>query len=97
MNARIVLGQVQIDKNDEAVGVYRESIVPAAKEQKGYKNAFLLTDPQTGKFISITIWETEADMNAGENSGYYQEQLGKIGAFFASPPSMEHYEVSVQG
>ncbi len=96
MNARIVLGQIQIDKRDEAIGVYKESIVTAAKEQNGYKNAFLLTDSATGKFISITLWETEADMTAGEASGYYQEQVGKLGAFFASPPTMEHYEVSVQ-
>jgi heme-degrading monooxygenase HmoA len=97
MNARIVLGQIQVDKKDEAIGVYRESVVLAAKEQNGYKNAILLTDSETGKFISVTLWETEADMNAGEASGYYKEQLGKLGAFFAGPPTMEHYEVSVQG
>ena len=97
MNARIVLGQIQIDKRDEASGVYKESIVTAAKEQNGYKNAFLLTDSATGKFISITLWETEADMTAGEASGYYQEQIAKLGALFASPPTLEHYEVSVQG
>ena len=97
MNARIVLGQIQIDKRDEAIGVYKESIVTAAKEQNGYKNAFLLTDSATGKFISITLWETEADMTAGEASGYYQEQIAKLGALFASPPTLEHYEVSVQG
>ena len=96
MNARIVLGQIQIDKRDEAIGVYKESIVTAAKEQNGYKNAFLLTDSATGKFISITLWETEADMTAGEASGYYQEQIAKLGALFASPPTLEHYEVSVQ-
>ncbi len=96
MNARIVMGQTQIDKKDEAVVIYRDSIVSAAKEQNGYKNAFLLTDSETGKFISITLWETEADMTAGEASGYYQEQIAKLGALFASPPTMEHYEVSVQ-
>ena len=95
MNARIVMGQIQVDKRDEAIGVYRDSIVSAAKEQNGYKNAILLTGSDTGKFISITLWETEADMNAGEASGYYEEQVSKLGAFFASPPTMEHYEVSV--
>jgi len=96
MNARIVSGQIQVDKRDEAIGIYRDSVVAAAKEQNGYRNAFLLTDSETGKFISITFWETEADMTAGEASGYYKEQLGKIGVFFTGPPTMEHYEVSVQ-
>ena len=35
MNARIVLGQIQVDKRDEAIGVYRNNIVSAAKEQNG--------------------------------------------------------------
>jgi heme-degrading monooxygenase HmoA len=96
MNARIVLGQIQVDKKDEAFGVYKESVVSAAKEQNGYKNVLLLTDSETGKFISVTLWETEAAMTAGEASGYYQEQLGKLGAFFTGPPTMEHYEVSIQ-
>lgn len=96
MNARVVLGQVQVDKRDEAVAAYRDSIVPAAKEQRGFKNAYLLTDTSTGKFISVTFWETEADLMAGESSGYYKEQLGKLAAFFAGQPTMEHYEVSVQ-
>ena len=97
MNARVVLGQVQVDKRNEAIDVYRDSVVPAAREQKGFQNAMLLTDPETGKFISVTMWDSEADMKAGETSGYYQEQLGKIAALFAGPPTMEHYEVSVQG
>ena len=35
-------------------------------------------------------------MEAGESSGYYQEQIGKFGYIFAGPPSREHYELSVE-
>jgi heme-degrading monooxygenase HmoA len=81
---------------EEAVGIYRDSVVPAAKQQKGFKGALLLTDPNTGKGISIALWETEADMQAGEASGYFQEQIAKFAAVFAAPPVTEHYEVSLQ-
>jgi heme-degrading monooxygenase HmoA len=47
--------------------------VPASKSQKGYKGAYLLTDRDTGKGMSITIWDTEEDAVANERSGYYQE------------------------
>ena len=96
MRARVVLGQIRADKTDEATGIYRDNIVPVAKEQEGFKGVYLLTDPTSGKFVSVTLWETEADMSAGESSGYYQQQLGKVAALFAGPPTMEHYEVSVQ-
>ena len=96
MHARVVNVQVQPGKRDEAIGLYRDSVAPAAKQQRGFKSSLLLTDPSTGKGVSITLWETEADMTAGEGSGYFQEQLAKFGAIFAAPPVMEHYEVSVQ-
>lgn len=96
MKARVVNVQVQPGKTAEAVNIYRDSMVPAGKKQKGFKGAFLLTDPNTGKGLSITLWETEADMKAGETSGYYQEQIAKFAAVFGAPPAREHYDVSVQ-
>jgi heme-degrading monooxygenase HmoA len=54
----------------------------------------LLTDMDTNKFISITFWETENDMIAGESSGYLQEQLGKIEPLFVGPPTIQNYVVS---
>ncbi len=96
MHARVVTVQVQPGKIEETIRIYRDSVAPAAKQQKGFKGAFLLTDPNTGKGISVTLWETEADLKAGEASGYYQEQIAKFGAVFAAPPAREAYEVSLQ-
>jgi heme-degrading monooxygenase HmoA len=95
MHARVILGRVKLNKQNEAINIYKESVVPAAKKQKGFKSMNLLTDQDTNKFISITIWETEKDMVASESSGYLQEQLGKIAALFAAPPTIQHYDVSV--
>ena len=94
MHARVILGKVKHDKQDEAINIYKENVVPAAKEQKGFKSMNLLTDMDTNKFISITIWETEKDMIAGESSGYLQEQVGKITSLFVGPPTIQHYIVS---
>ena len=94
MHARVVLGKVQLNRQEEAIKIYKENIVPAAKEQKGFKSMNLLTDPDSNKFISISFWETESDMIAGESSGYLQEQLGKIAALFVGPPTIQNYVVS---
>jgi len=96
MHARVSTVQIQPGKTDEAISIYRDSVVPVGKQQKGFKGALLLADPNTGKAISVTLWETEADMKAGETSGYYQEQIAKFASVFAGPPVGEHYEVSVQ-
>jgi heme-degrading monooxygenase HmoA len=97
MYARVTTTQMQPGKTEEAIRIYRDSVLPAAKQQQGFKGVFLLTDPNTGKGVSISLWETEADMRAGETSGYYQEQIAKFAQVFAGPPTREGYEVSVQG
>lgn len=96
MNARVTIVQFLPGKIDEAIGIYRDFVVPAAKQQKGHRGHYLLTDRNTGKGISISLWETEADMTAGEASGYYQQQVAKFKDVFGAPPVREAYEVSVQ-
>lgn len=97
MFARLVIVQAKIDKVDEIAKIYKDSVVPAAKSQKGYSGSYLLTDRKTGKGISITLWDTEEDAIVNEQSGYYQEQLDKFKEFFTGPPVREGYEVSAQG
>jgi len=96
MHARVMTALVQAGKRDEFINIYRDSIAPVAKEQKGFKGIFLLTEPETGKVISITLWETEAAMAAGEASGYLQEQVAKVARLLTAPPVREHYEVNVK-
>jgi hypothetical protein len=99
MNARAMIGQIKPEKlseMDSAIHTYQNSIVLAAQQQKGFKGALLLTNPHTGKAISITLWETEIDMMESETNDYYQKQIEKIGWVLAGPGIVDHYLVSVQ-
>ncbi len=95
MFARLTIVQIKDDKIDEAIRIYKESVAPAAKSQRGYVGAHLLVDRKTGKGISITVWDAELDSIANEQSGYYQEQLAKFKDIFTAPPVHEGYEVVV--
>ena len=97
MYARLVIAQVKPDMLDEFVRIYRDSIVPAAKEQKGFAGAYLMLDRSSFKGMSEVLWESEEDMKAGEASGYLREQIAKIAVTFASPPATERYEILVKG
>jgi heme-degrading monooxygenase HmoA len=96
MYARLVTVQIQQGKVDEANKIYQDSVMPAAQQQNGFKGGYLLSDPNTGKNVSIALWETEDDMKASEKSGYLQEQIAKFAAVLAAPPTTEHFEVAVQ-
>jgi heme-degrading monooxygenase HmoA len=66
MYARAVNVQFQSGKIDEATRMVKDTIVPVLQEQKGFKGQFLLTQRDTGKAISINLWETEADLTEFE-------------------------------
>ena len=96
MYARVVTVHIQPDRLDEVIQVFRDSISPVAKQQKGNKGGYLLTDRKTGKAISVALWETEADMEAGETGDYLREQIAKVASAFTAAPVAEHFEVSVE-
>ncbi|HZS79526.1 MAG TPA: hypothetical protein VFA41_23125 [Ktedonobacteraceae bacterium] len=84
---------------DELIRLMRESVVPASKQQPGFKGFLGLLDRREGKGMAITLWETEADLHASEASGYYRAQLTKAEPVFglsASAPYREMYEVVIQ-
>ena len=97
MYARVTTVQVSPDKVNEAIRLWRDSVMPAAKQQKGFKSGRLLVDRKTGRAVSVGLWETEADTQAtGEGSAYMQEQLAKFASLFTAPPVIEHYEVAAE-
>ena len=53
MYASVVTAQVLPDKMDEAIRVWQGSVMPAAREQKGFKSARCLVDRKTDKIIAV--------------------------------------------
>lgn len=96
MYARAVNVQFQSGKVDEASRIVQEAIVPVMKEQQGFKGQLLLIQRDTGKAISLNLWETDGDLSAFETSPLYRELMGKLAGVLAGPPAGDRYEVSVQ-
>ncbi len=96
MYASVLSGQVKQDRLDDAVSIYKKSILPAMKEQTGFQGSILLGNPDSHQFIAISIWETKIDMLSGEASAHLQAQLHKIRPFLVRPLANAHYVVNVQ-
>ena len=95
MYARLTTGQIQPGKIDEAVGIYRDSVMPAAKQQRGFGGLQYLVDRNVGKAVVIQFWETEADIEAFV-SGSYQAKVVPVLPLLTTPPVAEVYEVAFQ-
>jgi heme-degrading monooxygenase HmoA len=96
MYARLTTLSFRIEKYDEGVRIFDQSVVPAARTQKGFRAIYLLADRQAGRCVALTFWDDEAAATANEQNLYYQEQLVKLLPFFASPPIREGFEVVVE-
>jgi heme-degrading monooxygenase HmoA len=96
MFARATVMMGRPETMDEAAKIFNESVIPAAKQQKGFKGALFLTAPNSGKGMSVTLWDTEDDLKAGENSGYFKEQIAKFGPLLAGPPTRELFVVAAK-
>ena len=97
MHARVITVHSTPSKMEQAISTYETSVIPEASKLPGFKNAFLLVKASTGEGVSIVLWETEADMIAGEDSEYLKNQITKFGAIFDATPVIEHYEVRASG
>ena len=96
MHARVVSMEMLPINVREAVRIYQERVLPAAREQESFRGALMLTDPDTGEGLSISLWNSEDEMHASEASGFYHRKLSELDALFISTPVRKHYEVSVQ-
>ena len=54
------------DQIDEGVRYAQENIVPTLQEVEGFEGVYLLVDRQSGKVLTITLWESEEAMLASE-------------------------------
>ena len=79
---------------DDTRKIWEGSVVPAAKDQKGFIGGFLLVTEQRDEAVAVTLWESKDDALAGEQSSYYQDQVKKFAAFLAAPPETKHYDVN---
>lgn len=95
MYARVVTNQIQAGRIDAWLALIRDSIVPALKEQDGFRGFVVLVDREHGKTIGYSMWESEAALAASESGGHYWAQIAKLAAVLASPPVREAYELTV--
>ncbi len=97
MYARVSTFKIQPEKLDEAIGIIRDSALPALQQQQGYQGLLVLADRETARARVLTFWEGQAAMLAGERSGFYQQQRAKLARLLAVAAAPgEHYEVSAQ-
>jgi len=96
MIARVTLAEIDAVRMgvDQAVMLFRDSVVPALREQDGYEGVYVLLSDE-GKVLALTFWESEeaADAGIAGSRSFYAEQIEKFVTLYRSPPGREMYNV----
>jgi heme-degrading monooxygenase HmoA len=64
MLARVVTIQVQPEKMDECIRIFKEVNAPSIAEQPGFNHGHWWVDRTSGEATSVTFWENEDDEEA---------------------------------
>jgi hypothetical protein len=86
----------KVEGMDQAIQTVRDQIVPFAQQLQGFKGFLGLS--KDGRIVLLSLWETEADLQASE-AGSYAEQLKDKLAFLShlhtttTPLWLQDYEI----
>ncbi len=85
MFARIVEMTSDPNQRDKANEIFRNSVLPALKRQKGFEGAIQCMNQQ-GEGVGVSLWESQEEeeaLSAGEQ--IYLEQISKFKEVFTKP------------
>ncbi|CAN5642295.1 hypothetical protein BH20ACT21_BH20ACT21_26250 [soil metagenome] len=80
------------EQAEDPTRVLQERVLPAARQLPGFKGVLSLMDRQTGKLLSVTLWESEQAMRDSEEASNRIRQ-DAVKAMGAGTPTVERYEV----
>jgi heme-degrading monooxygenase HmoA len=94
MYARLVTGTIAPERLDDAIRLWRDSVLTSVQQLKGFKSVRLLVDRQNGKIASMGLWETETVFQATVE--WNEKQVARFANMFDTPPVVAGYEVVLE-
>jgi heme-degrading monooxygenase HmoA len=93
MFARVTINRIRPGKMDETVSHVQAALLPAAKQQPGFKGFYLLTDRHNNRALTISLWETQDALDAtSEGSDYFRNYIQPLPDIVGT----ENYHVTIQ-
>ena len=95
MYVRMTLFKLKPGRMQDLRELYNKEVVSAHKGHKGIRFVHLLESlDNRDQGISLTAWDTRADLEAYEKSGNYEKLVAKFRDMYAAEPTLQSYEVT---
>jgi hypothetical protein len=76
MFARVTRYDVSPEHLQHGRRAVEDHVIPALRIQDGYSGGLLLGNPESGKMLTVTLWETEQEMHATDEAAYWFRAFG---------------------
>lgn len=92
MYARITRFKGDPSRVEDGIFLLHEQVIPRARQREGMHHGYWMVDRATGEAAVLSLWETEAAMQASEAAAEMLRQAvtDQIGG---EVTAIEHYEV----
>jgi heme-degrading monooxygenase HmoA len=77
VHARMFTFEGSVEEIDAAVELARDELLAIERQMAGFRGLILLSDKEAGKLVSVSLWETEEQMQQSEASA---RMLTRVGA-----------------
>jgi len=91
MYARNVSFRLKSNTQSDYIKTFEDQVLPLLRKQKGFKEAFTLSNPGSGDAVSISLWENKSDAD-DYNTRSYPEVLKTLGKVIDGTPRVQTFE-----
>ena len=91
MHARVMNVSLKMECVESAMADWAH-YTPKFKDM-GLVDGYMLVDRDTGKVLSVTIWESEEAVRAQEGDPRFKEAIDHFRQYFAAEPTSSYYTV----
>ena len=95
MHARKTMIQGSPEQVEQARQVIESHVIPKAKEMRGFRGGYWLTDRKAGGTLSFTFFDTKDDLEASEEAAAQLRSSGVAQIQGASVAGVSTYEVGL--
>ena len=93
MYAGVVRYKIKKGKMEEAIGCWRDNVLPEASKQQGFVDANLFINRDESHAFDIGRWASREDCENYEVLGLFQLVFDQMREYLVEPPQREIYEI----
>ena len=93
--ARVLTARIAPGAVDRAADISRDMAPAAFGQQPGFRYFLALTQPDTGNFLAVALWESEARAADWESGSRCGQLLVAMAPILDGAPNVDRYDVSV--